>query len=187
MRAREIVDSWNTGKNLLLENSILVPEVDLAFNDWVQKTNGNSNWMLIGGIVVGFYTRPRTTTDVDVLFASENSIPVEVDGFKRNRQHAFTHKLTHVEIEVLTPESINIPKQLFNQVLQTSVEHNGVRIPSASGLVALKLMRSELQDLADIKAIMTSNDVDISGFSIPSEKIVAAEKIIGSRFVIYTK
>ena len=171
MRVKEIVESWNTGKNLLLENSILVPEVDAAFKDWVHQTKNNPNWMLIGGIVVGFYSRPRTTTDIDVIFASEADIPVAVAGFKRNRQHAFTHNETHVEIETVTPASINIPKELFDQVVTDSIIRNDIRIPTASGMVALKLMRGELQDLADVQAIMKHNVVDISKFSIPSEKI----------------
>jgi len=179
MRAREIVESWNTGKGLLLENSILVPEVDAAFKDWVLQTKADKFWMLIGGIVVGYYTRPRTTTDVDVIFSSDDDIPESVLGFKRTRGHAFTHNETQVEIETVTPKSINIPEVLFNQVVADSVIRNGIRIPTASGMVALKLMRNDLQDLADIKAIINSNFVDISIFSIPQEKIEYAEKIIG--------
>jgi hypothetical protein len=183
MRAKEIVESWNTGKDLLLENAILVPEVDLAFKEWIAQTRDSSSWMLIGGIVVGYYSRPRTTTDVDVLFGSDEAIPNHVTGFKRTRTHAFTHNKTHVEIEVLSPVSINIPVSLYNEVLASSVINNGVRIPTPSGLVALKIQRGSLQDLADIEAIVNSNEIDVSGFTLPVEKISKAEAAVGIKLM----
>ena len=183
MRIPEIVESWNTGKNLLLENSILVPEVDAAFKDWCSQTKANSNWMLIGGIVVGFYTRPRTTTDVDVIFRSDAEIPSAVKGFRRNRPHAFMHLGTHVEIETCTPNSINISSALYDEVLADSMVVSGVRIPSASGLVALKITRSSFQDIADIDNICKNNAVDIKKFTALSQnEIATAELKLGTKF-----
>jgi hypothetical protein len=178
MRLHELVERLNTGTDLQLTESILVPEVDAAFKEWVN--NAQCDWMLIGGLVVGYYTKPRTTMVVDVLFGSEMSIPTTVAGFKKHRGHAFQHNATHVEIEVLSPEYLNMDKQLYDEVFDTSIVENGVRIPSAAGLICLKLGRSSPQDLADIYAIVSKHStVNIAGYSVKEELILNAESKLG--------
>ena len=174
MRLSEIMDRINTGAHQSLSESVLVPEVDVALKDWINNADGD--WMLIGGLVVGYYTRPRTTTDVDVIFPSEQSIPQTVNGFKKNRGHSFQHNQTHVEVEVLSPEYLKLDRTLYDQVYATSEIKDGVRVPSPAGLVCLKLSRSSPQDLADIHAIIQKHPtLTIAGFSVPDEVTQKAE------------
>lgn len=177
MRSKELIQKLTEGKGLTLTESIVVPEVGAAVNDWV-KASPDGQWLLIGGNVVGFYTRPRATMDVDVLFRSEE-IPPQVVGFKRTRHHAFQHNDTHVEVEALTPGFINLSPELVRKVFDTATEIHGVSIPSPSGLVALKLVRSSLQDIADIEAIAKNQDVDLSGWPVEWEAVEKAESLTG--------
>lgn len=177
MRARELISRLNSGENLTLLESIAVPEVGKALQQWIKNAPKDRDWILIGGNVVGFYTKPRATMDVDVLFRGE-FLPDQVVGFKKNRAHAFTHKDTHVEVEALTPEYLKLPNEVVEKVFQTSVEINGVQIPSPAGLVALKLYRQTLQDLADIQAVVDKQQVDLTDWPVDQVLISRAESRI---------
>jgi hypothetical protein len=179
IRSKELMERLNTGVNLTLVESILVPEVEKAFNDWIANASGE--WLLIGGIVVGLYSKPRTTTDIDVLYNTASSIPAAVNKFKKHRNLAFQHNDTHVEVETVAPENINLPPGLFNQLYKTSVVGStGVRYPSVSGMIALKVMRGSHQDIADIDAMKQKHkDASVTGFDVPEDKVKAAEDKLG--------
>jgi hypothetical protein len=119
------------------------------------------------------------TQDVNVLFKDKSSIPQVVPGFKCHRQHAFEHSKTGVEIETLDPPHINISEKLVDQVFASSVVKDGVRIPNPDGLVALKVCRHDLQDIADIDAIAKIHDVDLTGWNLDENKIKFVEDRLG--------
>jgi hypothetical protein len=140
----------------------LVPEVQHALAKWIESkidapaTHG----VLIGGLAMSFYTRPRATTDVDLLFLSNSDIPGEVAGFKRYRNGAFQEYKTQVDIEVTTPESfVTLPQSLAQEVINTAVFHGGIKVASLCGMIALKLCgamtpKRKLKDLADVAALV---------------------------------
>ena len=182
MRSKDLIERLTHGTHTSLVESIVVPEVGIALRDWLKKVP-NDKYVLIGGNVVGFYTRPRATMDVDVLFKG-NVVPNDVVGFKKIRPHAFQHNDTHVEVETLTAGSINIDPRLVDKVFETAVEINGVYIPSPTGLVALKIVRGFLKDLADVEAVMEKHEIDLSGWNIPVDKLKRAEEALGVVFKI---
>jgi len=162
----------NLGDRTLFE-SIMSPEVLAALRDW-EAAGGNG--VLIGGVGLSYYAKPRMTQDVDLIFLTPSEIPVEVPGFRRHRRGAFEHKRTGVEVEVLTPETINVSPVLIQQVIDNAVKSDGVRIASPSGIVALKLQRYRRQDQADIVALISTGKVDISQFDLnPLQKQQYAE------------
>ena len=184
MRLKEIVDRWNTGTCVTITESILVPEISSALKDWKINTIAiKDKWMLIGGILVGYYVRPRTTTDVDVIFMEEDEIPKTVNNFKRTRNHAFQHEHTHVEVEVLTPEYLKIPKEIVNHAFETSILSDGIRIPSVEGLIALKICRASFQDLADIQNICEQHDINLIDWPLPQDKLEYVEKQLNLKLV----
>lgn len=177
MRAKEIVRRWNSGKCRTLLESVLIPEVESALNSWKNNTSNISDkWMLIGGTMIGYYVRPRMTTDVDIIFMEEEDIPSKVTGFKRNRAHAFTHNQTQVEVEVLTAAYLKIPKETVNHAFKTSSISEGVRVPSVEGLVALKICRANFQDLADIENLCSHYEINLSGWPLPQDKLEYVEQ-----------
>lgn len=177
MRVKEIVQRWNTGKCRTLLESVLVPEIASALDSWKNNTSDiNDKWMLIGGTMMGYYVRPRMTTDVDVIFMEEEDIPQKVTGFKRSRAHAFTHNQTHVEVEVLTAEYLKIPKETVNYAFKTSLTTEGMRVPSVEGLVALKLCRASFQDLADIENLCSHHKINLFGWPLPKDKLEYVEQ-----------
>lgn len=159
----------NDGTRSLMD-SILVPEIKLALQDWAKNTH-TSEPLLIGGLAYSFYCKPRTTQDADLLFLSANDIPVIVEGFRRSRQHAFVHNKTHVEIEVLDPHFLHASETLIHKVHATAIHSSGYRIPSRQGLIALKIMRLSLQDRADIAELLKQTTFDVQDWpEIPVDK-----------------
>jgi hypothetical protein len=169
MRSPKIFEKMNyknKGNRLLLE-SIPVPEVNNALNDWIYYSNEG---ILIGGCAVSFHGRPRMTMDVDILFLNADDIPKNVTNFKRIRQGSFQHNKTHVEIEVLSPSSINISQELAEMIFKTSVRSNNFTVASPSGIVALKLQRGSFRDKADIVDMIKTNKVDLTGWPLSDEQ-----------------
>jgi len=157
-----------------LSESIMSPEVILALNDWID--NKIDNCVLIGGIALSYYVKPRYTEDVDVLFLSKEDMPDNVYKFKRHRPGAFQHNKTHVEVEVVTPKTINTSIELALKVFETSRIIDGIRVASPEGIICLKLGRFNKRDQADIEDIVNyikSNNkvVDLSEFKLSKELI----------------
>jgi len=169
MKLRDIrkMNTINDGTRTLSE-SIAIPEVASALLDWKKETGLTG--ILIGGCAVSYYARPRGTTDVDYLFLVESDIPNDVKGFKRIRKGAFEHRDTGVEIEVITPSSINISQELVKYVFKTANLIDGIRIASPSGLVALKLQRLKKYDEGDIVALVELGSVDLTDAPITDEQ-----------------
>ena len=140
----------NDGSRTLLE-SIIVPELISVLKDLKTEKVGG---VLIGGLALSYYVKPRYTSDIDLLFFSEDDIPSEIEGFKHNREHAFTHKETHVEVEVVTPKYLSIPNDIVKFVTDNAKIVDGIKIASKEGLILLKLQRKSLQDLADIEHLL---------------------------------
>lgn len=164
----------NNGKRTLHE-SIPVKEVDQALRDWSRNiTQG----ILIGGCAVDFYVKPRMTMDIDFLFLSPTDIPEKVNGFKRTRVGAFQHNKTHVEIEVVTSDSIGIPQKLVDKVKETCIIDSGIRMASPTGLVALKLKRLKRHDVGDIVDLYNTGKVDLTDWPITEEDIENYNEIL---------
>jgi hypothetical protein len=165
MKLRDLFkcNSINDGSRSLYE-SILNPEVERAMRKWEQCVPLQG--VLIGGLALAYYIKPRMTIDADFLFLSAGDIPSEVDGFKRTRPSAFMHKETHVEFEVLAPEKINMPIELAKKIIETAKKQNNVFVASREGLISSKLERFKLQDRADINALLQLGPVDLSQFPL---------------------
>lgn len=104
---------------------------------------------------------------------TDNDIPTSVVGFKRTRPHSFLHLKTHVEVEVLSPDYLNIPKDLFKKVSETAEITSGsfgIKTASPNGIAALKLFRGSLKDLGDIEGLIEAgNHIDLTDWPIPEE------------------
>ena len=133
-----------------IETVGLVPEVQHALTLW----GGGKNCVLIGGLALSFYTKPRYTQDVDVLFLHDTDIPKEKVGFKRTRPHSFLELETHVEVETLSSSYLSLPSGLAAKVFSTAISHGEWLVASREALIALKLQRASRQDLADIEKIL---------------------------------
>lgn len=153
----------NNGKRTLIE-SILVPEVAKAILDWQNEVPNVG--VLIGGLALSYYVKPRSTIDGDFLFLTDSEIPQSIEKFKRSRPSAFLHKETHVEIEVLIPSKINMSDELAQRIIETAIQHDGVKVASREGLIASKLARFKLQDRTDISELLKLGDVDLSSFPL---------------------
>lgn len=166
MRLKYIIEGLNRAndENLTrpLFESIVVPEVAQAAKDW--KASTRFPGVLIGGLALSFYVKPRSTMDVDILYLSPTDIPDNIPGFKRTREHSFLHRDTHVEVEVLDPSFLKIPQELAQLIYDTAIVSSGMKVASRAGLVALKLQRGNRQDQADIEQLIRTGDVNLNPF-----------------------
>lgn len=159
----------NNGFRTIFE-SIIPNEVILALKDWSNNYNSD-NYVLIGGYALSYYTKPRYTEDIDLIFISYDEIPKMVFGFRRNRAHAFEHIKTGVEVELLTPNHINKNESFFRTIFNVSIESDGMRVASPESLIALKLGRFSNDDKDDIiklykYCIENKIDIDLSKYNL---------------------
>ena len=167
MRKLTKMQTENNGNRSLFE-SVLPEPVLAVLRDW--KAAGAPG-ILIGGLALSYYVKPRMTQDIDILLMSDADIPVSVSKFKKTRDHAFQHNRTHVEVEAVTPEYVNTNRSVFEKVASTARESDGFKIASPSGLVALKLGRFSMQDQADIVALINHETIDLTGFGMSQENM----------------
>ena len=154
-------------------------QLSLALDDFVRYVGGdNGLWALAGGLAVGFYGQPRATQDVDIILWSENTIELVAElttrCFRRKRKHALLHIKTGVEIELLTAKHLGVPLVVIQTAITTArhLDYHNHLLPvvSAAGLVALKLQRGSLQDLADIKRVLEKvHNLDLRDFGLSAE------------------
>lgn len=165
----------------------ILPEVQHALAKWIQvTTQGYNPGVLIGGLAMSFYAKPRTTEDVDLLYLHSTDIPHEdsVPGFKRYRKGAFRENSTHVDIEVTTPESfVDLPVHVAQKVVKTAVKYDGVSVASREGMIALKLCsafapKRKSKDSADIVQLLQGHlDLSMSHWGLEPKHLELLEAI----------
>lgn len=157
MRNMRKLMSTNDGTRTLME-SIAVPEVQLALDNFV-KNDTTTDRVLIGGCATSYYTKPRSTMDVDFLYKSDADIPDSVNGFKKFRKHSFEDKINNVEVETISPSTINLDSKLVDKVFDTAGNIDSVKVASVTGLISLKLQRLARYDSGDIAALIETGKV----------------------------
>ena len=79
-------------------------------------------------------------------------------------------------MNIATPSSINVPKEIAEQVFLTATLSNRFRVATPSGLVAIKLFgRRRVQDDADIVALIKIRRVDLAGWPLAPAMLAAFE------------
>ena len=211
MRLRKLtkMQTVNDGTRSLTE-SIMAPQVIIALQDWVKSS---APGVLIGGLAVSYYAKPRYTDDITFIFSADAGIPNEIAGFVRpgasrkahpaaksdtsprdnpwfgkdygpsrdatlSLANEFCHRRTGVEVNITTAASSKVPKEIVERIVDTATVSDGIRVASAAGLVAFKLLRFSAQDRADIAALVAATPVDLSGFSLPSEMVAAFDALV---------
>ena len=159
----------------------LIPEVGHALNKWNAYSHRHGlKCVLIGGLALSFYAKPRATEDVDILFLELSDVPDTVPGFKRHRTMALREDDTNVEIKLVV--FLSMLETLIPKVFATAVYHDGLKVASLEGMVALKLYgaanstRRMHRDLADVVAMLErAPELDMSGWPLNIEHLTALE------------
>ncbi len=158
-----------------LFESIMMPELISALRDWTEAAGGG---VLVGTAALSFHVRPRMSHDIDFLFIDDADIPTAIPGFSRISPVRLRHNRTGVEVTVVTPDAIQIPLEVAEEVDRMAIVSDGVRVVSESGLVALKLFRRSRQDEADIVASVKTDRVDLSTFPLSAERMAAFRELV---------
>lgn len=177
MRLRDLTKTRtiNFGNRSLMQ-SVLYPEVVAALEQ-LRQNGWPPTGVLIGGIALSFHVKPRATQDIDLLFLTPDAIPDAMEGFRRHRSNAFEHLQTGVEVEVVSPATINIGMGLARAVFDAAVVTNGIRVASPSGLVALKLQRLHAIDEADIVQLTQTGLIDLAAFPLTDVQLAAYARL----------
>jgi len=154
----------NAGRSLL--QSVMAPQVQYALGKWIKQAHRG---LLIGGLALSYYVKPRYTADIDLLFRCEEEVPDEVRGFERRDVHTFQEWRHRVEVKVMTAAMLKpqVPEAVILKLFETAVESSGLSIVSKEGLAALKLYGERMQDRADIVALLRSYPtLDLAGWPL---------------------
>jgi hypothetical protein len=100
----------------------MMPEVIIALRDWARSTASGA---LIGALGLSFFCNPRYTQDLDFLFLEPGDVPDAVGGFSRIGS-GFRHNRTRIAVDIFTPSSINIPRDVAEQVIATVIFSNNI-------------------------------------------------------------
>lgn len=73
-------------------------------------------------------------------------------------------------MKIVVPETAGQPTALFEKVVEAAVESDRMRVASALGLAALLLRRADLQDKADVVALIKTGRMAVSDFPLSSLK-----------------
>lgn len=165
----------DAGHSRSLIESIMLPQVIETLRDWARAGHGG---VLIGTAALSFHVRPRMTQELEFLFPCDRGLPDAVSGFERIGPTLFRHRETGVEVHVVTPAALGVPREIAEKVARTVLTSDGVRVASESGLVALKLFRRSRQDEADIIALIKTGRVDVSGFPLSAEEMSRFRELV---------
>lgn len=154
----------NDGGRSLFE-SICANKVLYALEDLVKVPEFiKSDHVLIGWLAISYYARPRLSTDIDLLYRSIDDIPCHLgDKFVSfyNEETCvinFTHIETGIVVDIRTVGHINnpskLPQHIVDNLFGSSVLSDGIKVASASALVALKLIRFDHSDKASIESLV---------------------------------
>lgn len=147
------------------------PTLQQAFETLVDTLNQRGiSYAIIGGIAVVQHTRVRTTDDIDALVAiPQVAMPgffesLKADGFaveitqsiRELRDDGLTSiRFQDVQIDLMRPV-IPLYAHVLDRAMQSSIFGRQVRISSAEGLIAMKIIGFRLQDQADIKDLLAA-------------------------------
>lgn len=116
------------------------------------------DFILVGGIARRFYSSPRNTGDIDILFRGEGELQeflLKNKGkYKPLRKHAIM--VSGVEVDLLTPEFLNINPPLVDYIFNNYEIYENIKISPREGIILLKLMRMSPTDDNDIRALIES-------------------------------
>lgn len=157
-----------------------------TIEDLSKLLSNKAQWCLCGGLAVGYHSRPRGTDDIDILLENDNILSyvfgLTSSRFKKISDHMISHIKTGVTIDLITPKFINADSIVVNKAIQTaqptSIGKTSIPVITREGLVALKLNRGNLQDQADIEAIIRSGGrIDISSYPLTDKQILMLKNI----------
>lgn len=145
--------------------------------------------LLTGGVALGILTKPRATSDVDIIVAANPDAAgdvveaVEAAGFSVERRSVVIRRLKdlkpvkvgskgrlHLDVRLAVA---GLDADLFQRALTMHVGDVLLSVIPPEGLVAYKLARFDDQDRVDIKALMALPDFD-------RERLVSYAHILGA-------
>jgi len=144
-----------------------------------------ANYAVCGGVAVALNGRIRATEDVDILIPSETALErlalQYADKFRQIRPHAFLHRKTGIEMDVLTPELIKVPEIIVESAIGTAISNYGIRVVNKTYLIILKMFSGRRQDYVDVVSLLgdkSNVDIALVEETIPQGKLEVFKELV---------
>ena len=175
MKLRNIskMNQPNDGKRALFE-SILSHEVIDTLTDW--NINYLGEYILMGDLALSYYIKPRFSNEIEILLIDNSVSTIKVDTFEQLNEFLFRHIKTNIIIKLVTNGLLKLPKEIYLKVIETAQISDKIKITSPFGIVALKIESFNLQNKADIGALLQLNLIDLKDFEILKESSIEKYK-----------
>lgn len=118
-----------------VREAVIVDEVRRALKAWRSATV-TLDAVLIGGLALAFYSRPRFVDEIQFIYVHSAAVPVTVTGFRRLDDWSFAHEDTGIVLMVSTPMPSVRCSAISAKVLETAVERDRLRLASLEGMIA---------------------------------------------------
>jgi hypothetical protein len=130
-----------------------IPEVTQALKI---LNDAEVDYVVVGGMAAALYSPARMTYDLDILVKEPQYQRLRVLVPNWSRPHSF--KVGKFEVEVLTPDFINLPENIVSYVFSTKKGNK----PTAESVILLKLVSLRDIDKQDIERIMKTQGNDLN-------------------------
>ena len=147
-------------------------------------------YALIGGVALGFRSRPRYTEDLDfILNIPQIALPglleeLQTRGFKFDLQRVLVQwrqdQMTVLDYDGVRIDWLRPALPLYQHVIDQARPEpwlgTTMRIAAPEGLILTKLIANRAQDLADIEALVAANRASLDLDWIRTEWCTVAEE-----------
>ena len=118
-------------------------------NNWAKARGGGA---LVGTVAISFHVRLRITQELEILVLDRRHVSHELAGFGRLSPVLLRHRGAGVEVNIVSPVTLEVPREITEEVVwPTRVSNGGGVRASESALVALQVRRRRQDDLTGFR------------------------------------
>lgn len=143
----------------------------LNFLDKLKSENFIEDYVLIGGLALSAWIKPRTTKDVDLIVALspkakwgtlasnfeerfQRRVVIEKGSKKTNIKEKISFMLRGIEVDLISTKGFALAEEALRKALRVKVFGKDVKVVSPEYLTLLKLLPLSEQDSVDIKKLL---------------------------------
>lgn len=142
-------------------------------------------FIVVGGLALSYHFPTYPTDDVDFAVVSESDVPKTLKGTKRLSAHMFEMKKSGVIVDIVTPNHVKVPRQVFDYAMATATLDTSlgfdVRFATPEAIFAIKLSRGRIKDQAHIMWMMrhgfNPDSASLQAIGVPADKLALLERL----------
>lgn len=128
-----------------LYESITSKKYLFALDDWRENCTV-SEYILIDGLVYGYYSKPRASNELDLIFLVKDDVPQNIPKFKKKNEDTYIHIKTKVEVKVVNYKTLNKSLSFYNKILENSITSDDIRIASPESVLIYQIIKKSKRE-----------------------------------------